>query len=223
MKPADFLIHPKLRKFVRKVPNGEYLFRQGDPGSSMFFVISGMIDLIAERPNQTHLAGRCGTGEVLGEKAFIQNQPYPRVYSARAEGEATVLEIAKRDIEFMKVAAPELMLGVILSAFEVEVRRLEDVNFLVSALRPADPRQRLIGCILYFCRRLGKTGPKGTEIRLTSSSLSAHVEATAGEIDRLVQGLVEEGLLLRLATDAYLVPDVTALETYRKPTLKMVA
>jgi CRP-like cAMP-binding protein len=223
MKPQDLLVHPKLRKFVRKIPSGDYLFRQGDPGASMFFVIEGLIELIAERPGSTHTAGRCESGEFLGEKAFIRDEPHRRIYSARADGEATVLEISKRDIDFMLVAAPELMLTVLLSAFQVAVHRLENVNFLAAALRPEDRRQRLIGCLLYFCRAIGKPLPQGLQLRLTPASLSFHVQAPTAEIEHFLNELVTSGVIEKLTEDTYLVPDISRLEDLRREPARTAA
>lgn len=216
MKSDDVLNHPKLRKFIREVADGAYLFHEGEPGTSMFVVLEGLVELVAENGGHPHVAGRLEAGEFLGEKAFLEHHTaHPRRYGARAHGSVRVLEISHRDLDFMKIAAPELILNVMVKAFAVAVSRLENVNYLVQALRSSDHQSRLIGVVLYFCRTTGKDVPQGTEVVLTPESLHFHIDMETTQITHGLQVLIAEGLLERFAPDSYLVPSIEKLEAYR--------
>jgi len=215
MKPREFMTHPKLRKFVRSVPAGDYLFRQDEAGTSMFLVLDGFIELVAEKDGSGHRIGLLEAGEFLGEKAFLRKEPYRRVYSARAECEATVLEISHRELEFMKIAAPELMLNVMVQAFAVALRRLEHMNYLAQVLRSSDNRRRVVGCVLYYCRAMGKTLPQGLDVYLPPSAIQLHVDMGIPAIVHVMQDLVDAGLLRRSAeANRYVVPNLAALKAY---------
>ncbi|HXY07572.1 MAG TPA: cyclic nucleotide-binding and patatin-like phospholipase domain-containing protein [Terriglobales bacterium] len=50
----------------------DILFREGDGGDALYIVVSGRLQVVAERPDGTRAAiGQIGTGEVVGEMALL--------------------------------------------------------------------------------------------------------------------------------------------------------
>jgi CRP/FNR family transcriptional regulator, cyclic AMP receptor protein len=70
----------ELRQFARYVhlcvaPDGAVLFREGDPGDFMLFVIDGMVQVLKGDPREGNTLGLVDTGKSLGEMALIDAKP----------------------------------------------------------------------------------------------------------------------------------------------------
>jgi CRP/FNR family transcriptional regulator, cyclic AMP receptor protein len=70
----------ELRQFARYVHlcvarEGAVLFREGDPGDFMLFVIDGMVQVLKGDPREGNTLGLVDTGKSLGEMALIDAQP----------------------------------------------------------------------------------------------------------------------------------------------------
>ena len=75
----------------RKIDSGNFLFKEGDKGDSLFVVISGQIDITKTQNGSSQVLVSMEAGDCFGEMAIIDSQP--RMADAVAAGETTVLEI----------------------------------------------------------------------------------------------------------------------------------
>jgi CRP-like cAMP-binding protein len=83
---------------LRKLEDGEYLFRVGDPGDAMYGVVEGAIDVSAGDV----LVEQVRPGGVLGEMSVLEGKP--RTAAARAVGSTLVARIdEERFAELVKV------------------------------------------------------------------------------------------------------------------------
>src|SRR2546423_5375903 len=64
------------------VPAGEWLYREGDVGDSIYVVLSGRLEVVAETPNPTVL-WRLGRGEAVGGLAVLTGAPQPAAGGAQ--------------------------------------------------------------------------------------------------------------------------------------------
>lgn len=67
-----------LQKFTEVViyPTGSLIFREGTPGDSMFFILSGEIDIIKTSiKGENVLLATLEKGNVLGEMSLVDNAP----------------------------------------------------------------------------------------------------------------------------------------------------
>lgn len=77
-----------------ELSGGDYLFREGDPGESIFVVTSGAIEVL----RGDHVLVELGEGEFFGEGAYFSHEP--RNADVRAAGEgAELLEIRREDLQ----------------------------------------------------------------------------------------------------------------------------
>ena len=77
----------------RQYPAGEFLFRQGDAGSSLMVIREGTVEILMEdEPGEARLLARLGPGAVLGEMALLTSEP--RSASARASNDVRVMTLA---------------------------------------------------------------------------------------------------------------------------------
>jgi len=75
----------------RRIPAGNFLFKEGDKGDSLFVVISGQIDITKTQNGSSQVLVSMEAGDCFGEMAIIDSEP--RMADAVAAGETTVLEI----------------------------------------------------------------------------------------------------------------------------------
>lgn len=83
---------------------GHYLFRQGDPSSSLFVVASGRLEVLIEDPSPV-LARVIGRGDVLGELGVLAGSP--RSASVRAKRDSELLEIKREDFVRLMKSSPD--------------------------------------------------------------------------------------------------------------------
>jgi CRP-like cAMP-binding protein len=113
---------------------GDVIYRQGDPGGSMYFVISGSVSLSVDDKE----VARRSANEVFGEASVLDREP--RVVSAKAEEPVEALRVSAEDFIAASQDAVEIAMGVLhvlsaklreadrrLSRAEDEVQRLRSV------------------------------------------------------------------------------------------------
>ncbi len=81
----------------RTLRDKEYVFRQGEQGSSAFILQSGAVEIVVTTDNGEKFLAEIGPGGIFGEMALIDDQP--RMASARVKGAATVMTVTKQMYE----------------------------------------------------------------------------------------------------------------------------
>ncbi|MDP8942831.1 MAG: patatin-like phospholipase family protein [Actinomycetota bacterium] len=79
-----------------QVPAGTWLFREGDPGDTMYVVLSGRLEVVAEIPEPTVIR-ILGEQDVVGELALLTGAP--RSASVRARRDTSLLKVTREDFE----------------------------------------------------------------------------------------------------------------------------
>lgn len=203
--------HPALKKLARYFDANDYLFKQGEMGQTMFIILEGTVRLLAERDGVEHVAGIVLAGEFLGEKAIVKTTPYQRYYSAQAVSAVTALELGLHEMLVLEKEAPKVMFGLLKRSFQLAAERLDRANHLIRILRSSDNYERLIHCIIYFCRTAGKKVAGGTQVSLSIDSLYHHIDMEKKEMEACLEALSEKKLLIPHKEETYLVPDESAL------------
>lgn len=211
MKKTDVMDHPKLKKFIKHIDVDTYLFRQGQLGNTMFILLDGVVELIAERNESSHVTGLLEAGEFLGERAITMKEPYRRYFSAKAIQPTVAMEISAQDLEFLRITAPDMMTDIMVRAFNVAARRLSRMNILVQSLRSSNNEERLIRSILYFCRTAGRTVPGGIEVALSAQGIHYYIDMPIAEIQKQLDAFQKQGLLKRVNEEFFFVQDIGAL------------
>lgn len=75
----------------RRIPSGNFLFKEGDKGDSLFVVIAGQIDITKSQNGTSQVLVSMEAGDCFGEMAIIDSEP--RMADAVAASDATVLEV----------------------------------------------------------------------------------------------------------------------------------
>ena len=120
---------------VRNYNDNETIFEEGDPGSGMYMVRSGMVKIYVKRQDgaENELA-RLGPGDFLGETTLTA--PAPRSASARTTETTELVGLFRADLlelaERHPVVSSSILLGLTkvvserLQAASLEIRRLQN-------------------------------------------------------------------------------------------------
>jgi diguanylate cyclase (GGDEF)-like protein len=95
--PGEALETIRRRLAVRRLPAGTVLFRQGDPGRSMFIIGSGMVEITAEdAQGQKVRLAILGSGDCFGEISALDGGP--RSATVIAIEATELLELSREDL-----------------------------------------------------------------------------------------------------------------------------
>jgi voltage-gated potassium channel len=104
---------------ARRAERGERLIRKGDPGDSMYFVVSGDVEVDTETGAAK---GKLGQGDFFGEIALIAERP--RTATITTITACRLLVLHKDDFQTFMEAHPDLKEAVGVAA----ARRLQELN-----------------------------------------------------------------------------------------------
>ena len=88
---------------VGRLPGGAVVIRQGEPGTSFFFVAGGEVAVTASVDGRETELARLHEGSIFGEMALLSSQP--RSASVEVVGEADLIEVTR---ESLSILADEL-------------------------------------------------------------------------------------------------------------------
>jgi len=109
---------------------GEYLFRQGDPTTDFYVVLSGSVDIITQLDNQDHVLVSHGPGRFVGELTLLTSLRV--LVSARVAERGEVVQISRPGWRTLIATNPQLS-DTILTA--LMARRAMLVRTATTAIR----------------------------------------------------------------------------------------
>jgi CRP-like cAMP-binding protein len=130
---------------VRRVPVGAALVKEGEPGSSFFFVASGQVRLYARGAatqaldeSGQHEMGRLSEGGIFGELALVSAQPRGATVEALTEVDA--IELSCNALRALAIELPAVR--DVLERFTRD-RLLKNLLATSPLFRPFSPQQRI--------------------------------------------------------------------------------
>ncbi len=226
MDIAHFLEHPIFRPYHKKIQAGEYLFKQGSMGDTMFIVLEGRIRLLSVSDNQECCIAVMGTGQFLGERALVHVEPYCRRFSAQAITPVMIMELGHTDIMNIEKQAPYIKKMILTRSLEVAEERLDRANNMVNVLRPKDTRQRVLQLIEFFSKSQGMHEQKGIRLFRIPDNLAFYVDIKIEEINEILNELLVLNILVPDTEGSHLLlsrEDLRNLiEGKKKPHLTLV-
>lgn len=102
----DDLSDLRARLPTKIVRSGDHLFRQGDPGDSVLFLLRGRIDLVLDGDSSHRLATLC-PGTVVGEMGLLEG--LPRSAAAVARGRVEVQILDRAEMARLETQRPDLV------------------------------------------------------------------------------------------------------------------
>lgn len=214
MDLAHFLEHPIFKPYHKRFKPGQYLFKQGSMGDTMFIILEGKIHLLSESEHGEFCIAVMGAGQFLGERALVSVDPYQRRFSVRAATEVMVMELGHTDIINIEKQAPYIKKMILTRSLEVAEERLDRANNLVTVLRPKETRDRILRLIEYFSHSIGSHDKQGVRFHRLSENIAFYVEDSAGETSTILKELLQNGILIQDKEGDYILPSLEALSQY---------
>ena len=142
---------------LRDVPPGGVVVREGDPGASLFIVITGLLDASLHGQGAAmRVVGRLAPGDVFGEMSLLTGAARSATVIARTE--TTLLEIGKEQLEPILRDRPQ----VIAELSRLQAERLVN-NEGVLALSPEETTEiRAVGMSAFLAQRIRRFFGRGS-------------------------------------------------------------
>jgi CRP/FNR family transcriptional regulator, cyclic AMP receptor protein len=149
---------------TKKVEQGHYLFREGDPPDAMYVVKSGKFAVVKTKSNSEIVLAEIGPGSMVGEMAFFDNKPRSASVKALKEGEVIALPYKALHIQFSSF--PEWAKAIMRTVNE----HLRTANARIKALEkggeeeelfPAHTITKLTSILNFVGSRYGKQEEEG--------------------------------------------------------------
>jgi CRP-like cAMP-binding protein len=194
----------------RRYRRGEVIFHQGDLGDSLQVVATGGVKIVLpSTEGDEAIIASLKPGDFFGELALLDSSP--RSTSAVAL-EATETLALSRDQFLRLIDEDARLVRALFHALAEELRRLtghvEELHFL-------DLAGRLSIRLVRLAREQDRDASGRVELDwpFTQSDLAAMIGATRQSVNKLLSGLVDDGLLA-IDRDTLVIPDLELLERH---------
>ena len=176
----------------RSYPRHGRLFHQGDPGTGLFVVVSGLVKVVVTSEDGDEMVlVTLGPGEALGELSLVDGGPR----SASAEAmEPTVALMITRPVLLDLATRDRALTEALLHTLGGLLRRLtEQASDLVFLDLPGRMAKLLAG----LAAERGVPTPEGIELDayLTQTDLAGMVGASRQSVNQILQGFARRGYL----------------------------
>lgn len=204
-KPVD-LEDPSLKKYLRQISAGDYLFRQGDNGNTMFILLEGTVVIYHQDHNVERLVGTLRSGEMVGEKAILNKNPYRRTFTAQAQVETLVMEVDAEAFKYLQTKMPDLLFTML----RILSSRLDEANQMVFVLQSTDEVDRVIKYLYFYCQNHSKKVPEGSQFLLSPTDIHRAINVPEDRVEAILSELTVQQILTK-KKDGYLISDENAL------------
>ena len=190
-------------KFGLSLPEGATVFRQGEPGGSLYVIRAGKVRVLKESNGRKRMVTVLGPGDFFGEMAVVTGRP-----------RSATVEIVE-DAELLKVPAEKLQ-EMVADNGEVAIRlirhlaeRLEQANRFIDVLLEDDLAARVILALRELLR--GREGSVAPDI--TGEDLALRLGIERSDVRSGLRRLERVGIL-EVSGGFVLVKDEARLDEF---------
>jgi CRP/FNR family transcriptional regulator, cyclic AMP receptor protein len=186
---------------LRKVAQGEFLFKEGDPPDAMYVIKSGKFDVVKAKGQSEIKLAELGPGSMVGEMAFFDNKPRSASVKATRDGEAIVLPYKALHSQFVKF--PEWTKAIMKTVNEHlrkanhRIKELEKTAGEDDIVFPPHTMNKLISIFSFVTFKFAQRVDSGYEINsnvVRKYTIQIFQEATH-KMNKLVDVLEEQKIL----------------------------
>ncbi len=176
----------------RTYPKHDFIVREGDPGSTFFFLVSGSVSVCRIMPDgREMILAILKDGDFFGEMAMFDS-------SLRSASIKTLTDVevgAIRYSDFLVLLDENPRIGRSLAIALSE--RLRVANALIAATTSQDIRARLASLLLNLSSQFGEPVDTGTRIslRLTNQEMANMIATTRETVNRTLNRFWDEKLV----------------------------
>ena len=179
---------------------GEILFRDGDPGDTMYVVRSGRIRVFKEIDGREKTLAFLGGGDFFGEMALLNQKP--RTATAEVVEETRLLVIDAKMFGAMLMGNAEIAIRLI----QRLATRLDQANGLIGVLMERDPAARIVLGVQRALQMGDPLEDGSVWLELDEAAMAQQVGVTAEEADSMRRRLIRLGLI-EPQPDGVRIPD----------------
>ena len=192
LKPIDLQsLRPAVR--IRRFGRGEYLFREGDPGSSLYMVVSGQVQIgrVGDGGGELVFA-LAGPDEIFGELSLFDPEG-ERTADAQALEPTECIVIGRTPLLKFLTAQPALLLRII-TVLSMYVRR-KDVSMAEAAF--LDIPGRVAAKLVDLAEAHGRRTREGLviDLPLRQRTLAGLVGASRENVNRALRRFAALGYI----------------------------
>jgi len=191
----------------RVYPAGAVLFREGEPGTEMFVIQSGVVRITRRLRDVEKLLATLGPGEFFGEMAIISNRP--RTATAEVVSEARVLVIDGKTFETMVRSSAEIAVRLIRKFAE----RLADADAQIENLLLRDASSRVVHHLARLAEQQGRAVEGGLRIEVDVGLLPSLLGVRADQVDEVLAKM-NRARICQPVAGGFLVPQVSQLHDF---------
>jgi CRP/FNR family cyclic AMP-dependent transcriptional regulator len=183
-------VEEQFQRYVRKAAKGEFVFREGEPGHTVYVLREGHVRISRNVRGRERTFAVLGPGDFFGEMAIITGKP--RNASAQAEDEVTMLELDAARFESMVQKEPNIAARIIQRLCD----RLDLADQRISLLLKRDPKARVILGLMREIEERGEPGdqPETVLLRTDLLALAESLGVTELELEETMMRLSRVGL-----------------------------
>jgi CRP/FNR family transcriptional regulator len=184
-------LRPALRR--RGFGRGACLFQEGDPGSHLYVIMSGQVQISRTRPSGDEVVlALLGPGEVFGELALLKDSAV-RSADARALEATSCLTLDRSALNAFLDTHPETLHRLLSALIDSIVRRDDAFADLASL----DISGRLARTLLDLAERHGTLTHDGSVIslRMSQRTLAGMVAASREKVNRALMRFTDLGVI----------------------------
>lgn len=200
---VDKKTDPNFAKLIKNFAPNQYLFSEGDVGTTTFLIINGTVRLIHGTGNDTYLVETLGSGDVLGEKAILNKGPYRHALSAQAAAQTTAIEFEAQHLKLVEAKFPNFTLRLLSTICE----RLDKANELIKILQSNDEPRRLVQYLTYYIRH-NKTGVAHfSDLPILIEEVQSIIKMEKELIEKCLRFLTDKKVLVKKENIYFLVDE----------------
>ena len=179
-----------LEHLVRKHPAGTVLFREGDPGRTMYVIRSGKVNIWKEISDNDITLAVLGPGEFFGEMAILEG--LPRSAGAKVVEDALLIELDKDAFGTLVRKNGEIALRLMRRLSS----RLREADRQIQALMSRSGAARALSLVRTLAEP-AKDGQRLLPQDMTPATLMARVGLSGEEAKRVRRIFEQSGLLVK--------------------------
>jgi CRP-like cAMP-binding protein len=177
---------------TQKFARGDYIFLECDSPHNLFVVSSGEVKLLKQTDDgRETIVEMAYEGEIFGEEAVFDGQPYPM--TAQALSDVELLAISRGDFFAFMRDNPDLALEIITELAE----RLRECQNTIRALAMERVEWRIARILLILARKAGVAEADGVsiELPLTRQDIADMAATTVETAIRVLSNFKKLGLV----------------------------
>jgi len=196
-------------RFGRNVPEKTVIFHEGDPGSDMYIIQSGRVNISKKVRNIEKTLVMLEAGEFFGEMSILNDKP--RSATATTEEDCELLVIDRDTFETMVKNRPEVALRIIKKL----AARLREADLQIENLLIKDNTGRVVN---HIARQAGDsdTDDMGRlDIKMDSDAISSIIGVPPDQVNSILQKLAKAHMV-DVSSGKVLITDLEQLRRFSK-------